>query len=63
MRPKSTDQRGPLRTITAVEWPTRDGGTYVRVTLDCGHIREPASHFTYRVGDTFHCFTCLSLPE
>jgi hypothetical protein len=50
-----SDPRGPLRTATAVE--LKDGVPFV--TLDCGHVRQFASHFSYRVGDTHNCFACV----
>lgn len=50
----STDPRGPERTIAKVD--TANGKALI--TLDCGHIRELASHFSYRTGDRCRCFPC-----
>src|ERR1019366_4144203 len=55
------DPRGPMRTITAVGEYRKsiDGsGGCIPVTFDCGHIAELNFTFSYRVGDTLHCFAC-----
>jgi hypothetical protein len=58
---KVADPRGPVRRIIAVN---RDPNTgRVTVTLDCGHVRERVSHFSYNVGDTDRCYGCDTIQH
>jgi len=50
----NSDPRGPLRTIKAVE----ETPSATLLTLDCGHVNAHAQHFSYRIGDSCHCFAC-----
>lgn len=55
----SSDPRGPIRKIMRVE--TLGGG--VQILLDCLHRSNPASHFAYRVGESYRCMKCLDPIE
>lgn len=48
------DPRGPVKTAVRVFRTSRA----TLVTLSCGHVASLASHFTYRVGRDYHCYTC-----
>jgi hypothetical protein len=58
----SNDPRGPERKIVKVArvyTPCTEGVILsLRVTLDCGHVRDPNPIYSYRVGDAFRCFPC-----
>lgn len=51
----TTDPRGPLRTISAVEWtPT----AYVVAFEECGHTAHLNATMAVKVGERAHCLTC-----
>lgn len=54
--PASSDPRGPLRTVRAVD--TNNGGPVLVAFAECEHAVERVNHFSYRVGDRDRCFKC-----
>lgn len=57
----NNDPRGPVRTITSVNFTAEI--TYL--TLSCGHINTANQIFHYKVGNDSRCMKCRSnvLPD
>ena len=54
-RPSDAERRKIVRVLNGSVAPN----TYTALLLlDCGHYVEPASHFSYVVGDDWKCFKC-----
>lgn len=57
---QTSDPRGPLRTVQAVESPSPSRSRAVhRVTFECGHVGEKsATQAPPRVGEQSRCLRC-----
>lgn len=55
LRVNVRDQRGPKRTIVAVEWTPSAN----LVTGSCGHVTSGNATMAFKVGETHNCFPCL----
>lgn len=55
---KTTDPRGPLHTITAVERTPE--ANIVRFS-ECSHAERKNASMDFRVGEKSHCFSCRAV--